>query len=74
MPFYLLINALFEEAKLSQIDRNLVREELLSERNHPVYAEVNEKLFGLRDAFNNGELTAAELLKKSAKIYAPKSL
>ena len=74
VPFYLLVSLLFDEAKLAEIDRNLIREDLLTERNHPIYKRVNETLFSLWKVFKKGDLSASELLRKCSKLYGPTSL
>ena len=51
------------------INKGLIREENLEERNHPTYTEINKKIFNAWDEFNDGVLSALQLLQKCAKVY-----
>jgi len=66
---YIMIECLHGEARQAMRDRNLIRENLLTERNHAKYVRYNDKLFALWDEYQAGEtLTPAMLLKRIAQL------
>ena len=75
MPFYALINILYDEAILAEIDQDLIKDGLLEERVHPVYKSAQEKLFSLWEKFENvqNRMDVYTLLEKCAEIYQKKS-
>ena len=74
MPFYHLIEIMFNVSDGIELQINLIREDQLSQCFHSKYKKVNENLVKYWDEFNTGDLSANALLKKCSRIYSPATI
>ncbi|XP_078658343.1 uncharacterized protein LOC144903799 [Branchiostoma floridae x Branchiostoma belcheri] len=70
LPFYLLVPQLKKEAALVELNIRLVRDQKLSRTQRKGSREAQEKIFRLWQRYEDGELTASELLR-AASHYCP---
>ena len=71
LPFYLLVNLLHEEARLTAARIRLVLERKLEKVQRKKHKLVQAKIFNLWDAFNNKEKTLEQLLKAVSYLNRP---
>ncbi|KAJ8037700.1 hypothetical protein HOLleu_18590 [Holothuria leucospilota] len=71
LPFYLLIDLLHKEARLTSIQVRLLLDRKLQRIEKKKYRELQGRVFDIWDRFNNNELTAKQLLKARAYINGP---
>ena len=62
MQFYLLIELLYHEARLTSITVKLVPEKKLKRMQRKKYRQLQKKLFDGWEQYQNGQKTAAQLL------------
>ena len=70
IPFYLLIELLFKEAKLASLQIRLVSERKLKRIQRRQYLNIQARLFDAWDKFEKGDISANRLLKKASHIIA----
>ena len=71
LQFYLLVDLLHDESKYVQVQKTLVRNDLLSRIQRKEYQRINEQIAKIWDNFNNEDLTSYKLLVACSKIYGP---
>ena len=71
MPFYLLIEKMFDVSNFVEIQINLIREDKLTRRQTTKYAGINKQLCQYWEEYDAGTLAVTELLKKCAALYTP---
>ena len=71
LPFYELIELLHREAKLVAIQIRLVSNQKLTRIQRRAYRQLQSKVFGLWEKYENGERTAAQLLKSMSRLNGP---
>ena len=70
IPFYLLIELLFKEAKLASLQIRLVSERKLKRIQRRKYLDIQARLFDAWEKFEKGDISANRLLKKASHIIA----
>lgn len=73
LQFYLLVNLLHKEAKLTSIHIRLVSERKLRRIQRRRYRELQNKLFILWDEYMRGERSSSQLLKACSYSNGPVS-
>ncbi|KAJ8025972.1 hypothetical protein HOLleu_33686 [Holothuria leucospilota] len=71
LPFYLLIDLLHKEARLTSIQVRLLYDRKLRRIQKRKYRELQGRVFDIWEKFNTNELTAKQLLKACAYINGP---
>lgn len=71
MPFYLLLDLLHQEARLTALRIRLVSEKKLKRIQRAKYHSLQAKIFDHWDDFANGKNTAEQLLKQCARLNGP---
>jgi hypothetical protein len=71
MPFYLLIDLLHQEARLTELRIRLVSEKKLKRIQRAKYRSLQAKIFELWDDFSNQRKNADQLLKQCAHLNGP---
>lgn len=69
LPFYLLINLLYLEAKEIPNQVKLVKEGKLKRRQRKQVKEIQGRIMGVWNDYNERKITTSQLLKKCAYIY-----
>ena len=72
LPFYMLVQLLYNEAKLADLQIRFVSEKKLRRIQRKNYCQSHERLFSLWEAFNQGEKSVKQLLKACVHMNAPK--
>ena len=68
LPFYKLIELLHREAKIVAIQIILVSNQKLTRIQRRANRQLQSKVFGLWEKYENGERTAAHLLKSMSRL------
>lgn len=71
LPFYLLVELLYEEARLVQLTAMMVSDKRLKRYQRKVYASVQSKLFALWDDYLHSRRTTSSLLRACSQFYEP---
>ena len=71
MPFYLLINLLYREARLASLQIRLVSEKKLKRFQRKKYRNVQTKIFKYWEEFENGQRSSFQLLKACSHVNGP---
>ena len=72
IPFYLLIELLHQEARLTSLQVRLVSEKKLKRIQRKQYRTMQGKIFNLWSEYQNGEKSAYELLKAFKYMSGPR--
>jgi hypothetical protein len=73
MPFYLLINLLYREARLANLHIRLVSEMKLKRFQRKKYRNVQAKIFSYWEEYENGQRSSLRLLKACSHVNGPVS-
>ena len=71
LPFYELIELLYREARFMQVQVYLVSIEKLTRIQRKKYKQLQTKIFGLWDKYENGQKTDNQLLKAVSRLNGP---
>ena len=71
MPFYLLLDLLHQEARLTALRIRLISEKKLKRIQRAKYRSLQAKIFNHWDDFSNERNTAEQLLKQCARLNGP---
>ena len=71
LPFYILIQLLHREARLTSLHIRLVSERKLRRIQRKKYCNLQTKIFSLLEGFTNGERSARRLLKACSYLNGP---
>ena len=69
LPFFQLVELLFSEAQLVDLQIRLVSEKKLNRRVRKNCASINARLFDTWDAYTRQEITVRKLLRRCSHIY-----
>ena len=69
MPFYELVNKIFDESDSVERDIRLVYTDALTQRIDPTYATLNKELFEWWQCLIHGDMSVSDLVKKCARVY-----
>ena len=72
MPFYLLIDLLHQEARLTALRIRLVSEKKLTRIQRKKYRSVQAQVFNLWDDYSSQRKNAEQLLRQCAHLNGPK--
>ena len=70
LPFYLLVELLFQEAKLTSLQIRLVSDKKLKRIQRKEYRNVQARLFEAWDKYQNGDISVERLLKTASHLVA----
>lgn len=70
LPFYLLVELLFQEAKLTSLQIRLVSDKKLKRIQRKEYRNVQARLFEAWDKYQNGDISVERLLKTALHLAA----
>ena len=70
LPFYLLVELLFQEAKLTSLQIRLVSDKKLKRIQRKEYRNVQARLFEAWDKYQNGDISVERLLKTASHLAA----
>ena len=71
IPLYLLVKLLHSEAVLTSLQARLVSEKKLTRIQRRHYRNLQTKIFGLWERFQNSEINVYQLLKSCAFLAVP---
>ncbi len=71
LPFYLLLDLLYREARVIRIQVKLVKERKLQRQQRKRTTEVQGRLFALWDDYAKKERSARSLLDACSRLYGP---
>ena len=71
LPFYQLINLLYSETDLVNLQVRLVSDGKLTRVQRTKYVKLQKKVFELWDEYNSGTKTAKKLLKACSHLNGP---
>ena len=71
MPFYMLLDLLHQEARLTALRIRLVSEKKLKRIQRAKYRSLQAKVFALWDAFSHQRKNAQQLLRECARLNGP---
>jgi hypothetical protein len=73
LPFYLMVELLHREARLTSIQIRLVSEGTLKRIQRRKYRQLQTKIFNLWDDFNNNQKSTRQLLKAVSRMNGPRA-
>ena len=71
MPFYMLLDLLHQEARLTALRIRLVSKKKLKRIQRAKYRSLQAKVFALWDAFSHQRKNAQQLLRECARLNGP---
>ena len=71
MPFYMLLDLLHQEARLTVLRIHLVSEKKLKRTQRAKYRSLQAKVFALWDDFSHQRKNAQQLLRECARLNGP---
>ena len=71
MPFYMLLDLLHQEARLTALRIHLVSEKKLKRTQRAKYRSLQAKVFALWDDFSHQRKNAQQLLRECARLNGP---
>ncbi|KAH3703590.1 hypothetical protein DPMN_078628 [Dreissena polymorpha] len=71
LPFYLLVQLLFEEAKMLNSQVRLVRERKLRRHQTKQTQKIQGKLWGVWKRYNDRRISTSQLLDLCSSMYGP---
>lgn len=71
LPFYSLLQLLFEETKIININLHLINEGRLRRHQRTRYRDLQAKIFTAWDDYGKGRLTVSQLLDTCSQLYTP---
>lgn len=71
LEFYVMVQLLKEECQLANIQLELIRDNRLKKIQRRKYVQLQAKIFDAWDDYDNGQITAAGLLRRCSYVYMP---
>ena len=71
LPFYMLVQLLYNETKMINVNLQLISEHRLKRHQRYKYRKLQAEIFDAWDDYTEGEMTLSALLDKCGRIYQP---